>query len=510
MIRKPCRGYHDPMPPGEHAIAIARVSARKQYVEDQTPGLQAFSDGQGYVLDAIIPIRGKSAYHGKHLKYVMKAINDYVRNGDAVVVIFREPDRQSRQGAQAAYDLRGEIIRAGARMEFSAMPKLNDQRTQESELARVAENAREESEIKSRRRSQGIDRRKREGKVNGACPWGYAIDRVLEILVPTPDGRLWIPKIFEWRASGRSNRSIALALKAAGVLSPQGNPVWIERSIQRIIVNPTYKGERSGKGNMQYEALVSAELWADANAALAASNNSPGRRPVDREPLLIEPVCAVCLGWKREGCPSGRSPMYRKQAVRAGKTYSYIACSGHGPCRTSCGVKYMPEAAFIAALHKALLSDSRPHYEEKYTAGNDTSEQLAKINAEIAQATQDRNYALVAQLGQQAQAIEETQEVIKATVEISNSGKTIGQHWASLTTDAERRDYLETAGVTVITRLDPVEGVVVTVQLAEGLYYMNGVQVYRHADGTVELAREAAKAGVLAAIQDGLSLTASA
>ncbi|HEY4152238.1 MAG TPA: recombinase family protein, partial [Pseudolysinimonas sp.] len=136
-------------------IIIPRVSDIKQEEEDQLPLLQKFADSKGYIVDAVVPIHGKSAFHGRHLKYVRAAVEQYIKRGNATVVIFRDVDRQSRQGAQAAFDLRGEIIRAGGRMEFSGQDYLNDQRTQEMLLGILATAAREESATKSRRASQG-------------------------------------------------------------------------------------------------------------------------------------------------------------------------------------------------------------------------------------------------------------------------------------------------------------------------------------------------------------------
>lgn len=49
-----------------HAIAIARVSTLKQRQEDQRPGLVTYSERQGYVLDDIVEVHGRSAFHGKH------------------------------------------------------------------------------------------------------------------------------------------------------------------------------------------------------------------------------------------------------------------------------------------------------------------------------------------------------------------------------------------------------------------------------------------------------------
>jgi len=44
----------------EHAVAIARVSSGKQVEEDQAPGLMQYAERQGYILDAVVPIHGKS------------------------------------------------------------------------------------------------------------------------------------------------------------------------------------------------------------------------------------------------------------------------------------------------------------------------------------------------------------------------------------------------------------------------------------------------------------------
>lgn len=81
----------------EHAIAIARVSSGEQHEEDQTPGMVAYAERKGYVLDDIVPVHGRSAFHGKHVKYVLEAVDKHVKRGQATVVIFRHVDRSHRQ-----------------------------------------------------------------------------------------------------------------------------------------------------------------------------------------------------------------------------------------------------------------------------------------------------------------------------------------------------------------------------------------------------------------------------
>jgi hypothetical protein len=45
---------------------IARVSTQKQRQEDERPRLVTYSERQGYVLDDIVEVHGRSAFHGKH------------------------------------------------------------------------------------------------------------------------------------------------------------------------------------------------------------------------------------------------------------------------------------------------------------------------------------------------------------------------------------------------------------------------------------------------------------
>jgi DNA invertase Pin-like site-specific DNA recombinase len=414
----------------EHAIAIARVSSQKQREEDQRPGLTKFADGQGYELDAMVEIHGRSAFHGRHLKQVL-------RQGDATVVIFRDVDRSSRQGAQATFDLRGEIIKAGGRMEFAGQQYLNDQRNQNIMLGILAEAAREESETKQRRKLQGNQVRAARGEVNGRPAWGYDLRCVAgkQILLPNDLGRRWIPLIFLAAVDGKSLRSIQTMLR--GVSSPQQNDAWNEATIRRLIASPTYHGGRVGKGNMDYEALVTTELWLQANAAVKARTKT-GRGTTTREPALARPVCGACHGVKRDGAPDGTSPMYRKS--RGG--HDYYTCTGQGAARKSCGAKVIPCDRLDAAIDAAMARRSEPHYELVWLAGDDKAQQLVGINEKIAAAAKDGRYDLIPALSAQAEELT-AQPVRKARTVKRKSGKTVGQHWQSLDLASQRDELVK-------------------------------------------------------------------
>jgi DNA invertase Pin-like site-specific DNA recombinase len=410
----------------EHAIAIARVSSLKQREEDQRPGLTKFAAGQGYELDAMVEIHGRSAFHGKHLKQVLKAIEDYVRNGDATVVIFRDVDRSSRQGAQATYDLRGQIIKAGGRMEFAGQEYLNDQRNQDMLLGILATAAREESETKSRRKLQGNEARAVRGEVNGRPAWGYDLCAAdgKQILIPNELGRRWIPIIFHAAVDGKSLRSIQTMLR--GVPSPQKNGVWNEATIRRLIASPTYYGGRVGKGNMKYEALVTTELWLQASKAVKARTKT-GRGTTKREPALARPICGACYGVKRDGAPNGTSPMYRKSRLG----HDYYTCTGQGAARKSCGTKVLPCDQIDAEIDAVMARRSEPHYELDWIAGDDKAQQLADINEKIAAVAKEGRYDLIPELSAQAEEIN-AKRVRKARTVKRASGKTVGQHWQTL------------------------------------------------------------------------------
>lgn len=446
-----------PGPSPEHVILIPRVSTGGQKEENQLPLMQAFAEGQGYIVDAVVPINGKSAFHGRHLKYVRAAVEQYIKSGNATVVIFRDVDRQSRQGAQAAFDLRGEIIRAGGRMEFSGQEYLNEQRTQEMLLGLLATSAREESETKSRRTLQGNTAKALAGELIGKTSWGYSVGMVdgLRVLVPNELGREWVPRIYGLAAEGKSLEYIRNLLSAEGVESPMKSKEWNVTGIRRLIVSPTYKGDRKGKGNMVYEPLVSAELWQVANTALKArqAGFQSGERLVT---ALAKPYCGNCWGVLRDGAaknvrqpdgtfklvPTGKSPMYRNTSYKFGKRYTYYICTGSGPAKKSCGAPAIPEAELDKAIDKIMSNDKRPHWVLDYIPGDDNAETIARLNDAIALAGREMNYTKVAELAAEAEQVRNLPHR-RGRTERRDTGITVGKNWERLGPDEKREELLK-------------------------------------------------------------------
>jgi DNA invertase Pin-like site-specific DNA recombinase len=426
----------------EHAIAIARVSAGTQAEEDQEPGLRAYADRKGYELDAVVRVHGKSAFHGRHVKHVLAAVDEHVKNGQATVVIFRHVDRSSREGVKAGWRLILQIQDAGARVEFSEQEWLNDR---DEFLGFMFKSAQEESNVKRDRKLQGNAKKRANGEMIGRVPWGYEPvmrGAVIVNIKPNALGRQWIPAIYAAAVDGKSLRAIAEMLR--GVPSPQANNLWNADSIRRVIASTTYHGQMRGNPNLAFEALVTVELFKQANMAVN-SRQKLGRSTVKQQPTLARPFCAACWRVLREGAPSGMSPMYR--ASRFG--HSYYSCKGHGPARKSCGGPGIPVDALDAAIDAAMTADERPRMVRQYVAGDDNAERRAAIKAKIAAAQDADDYDLAMELMQEIKQIGPAKR--EGRIELVESGRTVGQHWQSLT-PAEKREEL--ANWTVIAGLN--------------------------------------------------------
>jgi DNA invertase Pin-like site-specific DNA recombinase len=421
---------------GEHAIAIARVSAGKQDEEDQTPGLKTYAEQQGYTLDKVIPVHGRSAFTGKHVKHVLAAVDQYVRNGNATVVIFRHVDRSSRQGVFEGHDLIIQIMKAGARVEFSA-PDQQFLNKQPELLGIYFKMAQAESEVKRDRKLQGNDKKRTNGELIGRVPWGYdpvfdATGKIRVNIKPNALGKKWILAIFTAAINGKSLTAICRMLD--GVPSPQGNGLWDDDTIRRLINRRTYYGQMRNNPNMVFEPLVSVEQWQQANLAVA-SRFKRGRGPSSLPPSFVKPLCGACYGIIREEAPSGKSPMYRT----TGNGHAYYTCKGHGPARKGCGGPGIPVTDLDAAVDQTMAHNPKPHKTREFIAGDDNSERLEVVNEKIRLAAETGNYLLVAQLSQEAAQIGPSKR--KGSMKLVDSGLTVGQNWQTLTLD-EKRDEL--------------------------------------------------------------------
>jgi len=417
-----------------------RVSTKHQETDKQIADLQAWDRDHQYNASEPYVIKA-SAFHNRHLPVLEQAVLD-AEHGEYEVLVFWAADRFWRdESLSRALGYLERIHAAGARVEFVMDSHLNVRPetpawVRNMMLSHALGMANAESKRKSERSLMDKAYHRQEGSADGKAPWGYKVEgeKNKKRFVPTDDGRKWIPLIFKWAIDGKSLVWIAEALTEERV---KGTKAWYDQNVHRIIANPMYRGERrNGGGSLEVEALVTFATWQEANEALKRRLKR-GRSATKHEPALLRPICAVCFGQKRPGCPDGISVMYR---VRPKTEWYYYRCAGSGPRRTGCGARMVYTWALDAIVIQRYSSSPQLHRERTFIPGRDIAKELRVLNAEITTAAARGDYAKVAELSKEATDLAETKDV-RPKWDLKETGLTIGQWFKSLSR-ADKRDYL--------------------------------------------------------------------
>lgn len=184
------------------------------------------------------------------------------------------------------------------------------------------------------RRMQGYLRD--QGKLVGRPPWGLEVapaEGGHKTLVPSEEGREYVPRIYERVIAGDSLGDIARWLET------ETGRAWWPSVLAGMIKNPAYRGHRqdaSGRTILRCEPLVSAATWRAANEALAGR---PKRGPAVAANKAMLSGAIYCGS---PDCTAGPdSPMYR---IWCGSAH-YYRCSGRGTNRRGCGTMVRLETA---------------------------------------------------------------------------------------------------------------------------------------------------------------------
>jgi len=208
-------------------------------------------------------------------------------------------------------------------------------------MARIYESF---AEFYSNNLSQDIRRGKREAArqgfyPHGRAPFGYVSqtdERTgRKILIPHPLHASTIARIFTEYVNGKSGTQIAAKLNVEGVTTASGKQ-WLPQRIYEILRNPVYCGDvvvgrlelgvdgkhREGKDPITienvHEALVSREIFQQANQLLGERSRSHAKRCHDKSPYLLSGLvrCGLC-----------GDPMAGESAK--GGQYHYYTCIRH-------------------------------------------------------------------------------------------------------------------------------------------------------------------------------------
>lgn len=185
----------------------------------------------------------------------------------------------------------------------------------------------EREEIGDRVRASIGVRAKLGKPLNGSAPYGYrwahregADTRNPKELLVNPEQRAVVQQIFEHFVTHRRKGKVARIINDAGHRTREGSK-WTDVVVNRVLVNPCAKGtyvynlsrktgswksEEKSEDQWSYksvEAIVSEELWNQANGILELQEKRPGR--VGKTPVRPFAGVAFCECGKKMYIPSG-------------------------------------------------------------------------------------------------------------------------------------------------------------------------------------------------------------
>jgi site-specific DNA recombinase len=406
---------------GQQAAIYVRVSTDKQEADGTSLGTQeaacrAYAAERGYTVAEVY----REVHTGSELweRPQLTAMRERVRASDFGVVITYAVDRLSRNQAHL-FILVDEWERHGA------TPAFVTEELDQSPLGKIilslkgfaAEVEREKIQERVRR---GLAARAASGKLKpGPKPlYGYrwpveadgagSLAVVRERYEIDPATGPVVRRIFADYVQGMPLLALAKQLTAEGVPTPTGSATWVRCVIQKLIRNPSYKGEayvnrtmvvrERGKAKSVARprsewvpladgivpALVDAATW-DAAQVRAERNSAESlRHNLNPETFLLRSgyiLCGHC----------GRSALATNRKERHGKlTPAYIVFptpESHRDCPRASITAAALDAATIAYLRRVALNADVIEWEldRLAEAGEATDADLAAVDARLSE-----------------------------------------------------------------------------------------------------------------------------
>lgn len=325
-------------------------------------------------------------------------------------------------------------------------------------LAKAAEDEWNEIQERNTRNQKALRAR---GKLVGRMPWGYEVVGTLydKTGAPTKECRIYAPQIFQHIADGNSLMAVAKWLDSQGV-KPKYGGSWSPKSVANIIHNRTYMGthlDLNGQKLLTVEAVVDAKLWKAANDRL---DNAPrGRRGPTSGQTAFLTGCLFCPRCRAYSIatrkPNPPAPMYRANSRNRSPRYR---CAGYLPQRKGCGNNVEIESTDVAVIHLLSMAQE-PWTEMRLVPGENHDIELTEIKLALddlpkRNLTDAEEDAERAKLRAERDRLESLPNIPDHWEEVE-TGKTVGEHFVSLTREGRRAMLLDDVTIYAESVTDP-------------------------------------------------------
>ena len=286
----------------------------------------------------------------------------------------------------------------------------------------------------------------------GREPFGYTIvgEAKAKTLVPDPAEADIVRRVVELYLSGHSLRYVCAYLDDAGV-RPRASAKWAPKSLAILLRNPVLAGRRvDGKGRtiLKVEPILDPDTWRRLQAALDRKAARKGVVPGDTAMLTGVAACAECGG------PMFRIHCGRKRVDGTRADYWYYRCHGTATAPSRCANMYPLEELEAKVDRFMTVTLARwPRYETAVIPGHGHEEEIYEIERDIRELDlDDPGYMAKLESLRAERARLRALPSVPATSERRKTGDTIGQHWATLETDAAKRAFLLSLGMVIRVR----------------------------------------------------------
>jgi DNA invertase Pin-like site-specific DNA recombinase len=416
----------------ESAVALERVSTRRQRPGLQSAPIRRHAEERGYDIARTVTIKASSYKGTKSHQEALDEVLEGARRGEWSVVLVVALDRVERRGVFHLQSWIMDLHRAGCRVESTSpgeewLSDTSDELMWSIRLSMEADRARRESVLKSERVHRGFADKDRlgQGRYCLRLGWRYESDTDSMGRSVRFTGRV----VADEGAQDAVRKGIALVADGGtlGDMSKLLSELGYPRS--EIQCGAIVRAMEYTTGKLYVPSEVVVDPVVDPKVQLRAIAALDRRRAVAQRGQR-NMTDRDFSG--RIFCVLHESPLYRMPR-RNGK-FSYWT---HNRC--DCGTVRGPEAH--AAIEKLMTETANWEEYETVSTGYDPSLELAEINAEIRRTADDRKPGWLDELAK-LEARETQLKATQGTTERVRTGRHVSDVWKGLDITGKRR-YLQ-------------------------------------------------------------------